>query len=626
MQNNLKDYFNLKLESKKPPVSIEKYSDRIEEVNSYNLQGIQNPRISFLLVAHNENELLFKALNSITCAKSRSYEIVVVDNGLSEPAKERLRSYSLKHIVMNKNVGGGTGRNIGSLYCNAPVIFFVDADGYLEDVNIAFDKVQVLINDHKLVAIRGKVKQIRTGFIRVGSEHYDLGDKVIPCYINTEGISMFKRKDFIEVGGFEDGLMGHEGIFLCFRMVEFYGYDKDSFLYDPDLVLFHDYYDDLTHLSLKVERYKYLFHILTLKYPLIQSFRKYYKDIEYIKFTVVITSYNKGRWLKEAINSVLSQTLQDVQLIVVDDCSDEPETIKVLNQISNNVHIIRLDKNRGLSAARNEGIKNADSEYICCLDGDDYLEPTYLEKARNVFENYKNVGIVASFFNTFGDITGKSSNSIGDTSLVRMLTHDYILATSCFRREASVKVGMYDENLKSHEDWEHWINIAKDGWKIRVIHEYLVNIRRHEHSLYASNVNMADVRCSYIINKHRKLYEKHWVKVIAAKHLKLVSTIIQRRRWQAQHKDLETQHKDLETQHKDLETQHKDLETQHKDLETQHKDLETQHKDLETQHKDLETQHKDLETQHKDLETQHKDLETQHKGLQKLIYKLLFGY
>ncbi len=336
------------------------------------------------------------------------------------------------------------------------------------------------------------------------------------------------------------------------------------------------------------------------------------------KFTVVITSYNKGKWLKEAINSVISQTLQDVQLIVVDDCSDDPHTIKILGQISKDVNLIRLDKNRGVSVARNEGIRNADSEYICCLDGDDYLEQTYLEKARNVFENYKNVGIVVPFYNDFEYITGKQSHSKGNTSLVRILTQNYIVGTSCFRREASVKVGMYDEKLNISEDWEHWINIAKDGWRIKVIPEYLVNIRRHEHSLYASNVNMADVRCSYIINKHRKLYEKHWVKVIAAKHLKLVSTIIQRRRWQAQHKDLETQHKDLETQHKDLETQHKDLETQHKDLETQHKDLETQHKDLETQHKDLETQHKDLETQHKDLETQHKDLETQHKDLENI--------
>ncbi len=533
MKNNLKDYLDLKLEHKKPPLSIEKYSDSIEEVNSYNLQDIQEPWISFLLVAHNEDDLLFRALNSITCAKSKSYEIVVVDNGLSEPAKEKLRSYSLKHIVMNKNVGGGTGRNIGSLYCNAPVIFFVDADGYLEDVDIAFDKVQVLMNDAKLVAIRGKVKQIHTGLIRTEPCHYDLGDEVIPCCINTEGVSMFKRKDFIEVGGFEDGLSTHEGLFLCFRMVEFYGYDKDSFLYDPELVLFHNYYDDLTHLSLKLEKIDDLFHILSLKYPLIQSFRKYYKDIEYklmLKFTVVITSYNKGKWLKQAINSVLSQTLQDVQLIVVDDRSDEPETIKVLDEISKDVHVIRLDKNRGLSAARNEGIKNADSEYICCLDGDDYLEPTYLEKARNVFENYKDVGIVVPFYNDFGDITGKQSHSKGNMSLVRILTQNYIgVGTSCFRQEASVKVGMYDEGLESHEDWEHWINIAKDGWKIKVIPEYLVNIRRHGHSKYLSNVSKAGVNCTYITNKHKKLYEKHWVEVLAAKH-QLVNDVSVRHR------------------------------------------------------------------------------------------------
>ncbi len=288
MKNNLKDYLDLKLEHKKPPLSIEKYSDSIEEVNSYNLQDIQEPWISFLLVVYNEDELLFRALSSITCAKSGSYEIVVVDNGLSEPAKEKLRSYSLKHIVMNKNVGCGTGRNIGSLYCNAPVIFFVDADGYLEDVDIAFDKVQVLMNDAKLVAIRGKVKQIHTGLIRIEPCHYDLGDEVIPCCINAECVSMFKRKDFIEVGGFEDGMVGHEGTFLCFRMVEFYGYDKDSFLYDPELVLFHNYYNNLKHILSKKQRNRHLSYILTLKYPSIVSF----------SYTMNSNPINKGYLVK----------------------------------------------------------------------------------------------------------------------------------------------------------------------------------------------------------------------------------------------------------------------------------------------------------------------------------------
>jgi len=301
------------------------------------------------------------------------------------------------------------------------------------------------------------------------------------------------------------------------------------------------------------------------------------------KFTVVITSYNKGRWLKQAINSVLSQTLQDVQLIVVDDCSDDPYTIKVLDQTSKDAHLIRLDKNRGVSAARNEGIKNAGSEYICCLDGDDYLEPTYLEKAKNMFENYKNVGIVAPFYNVFGDITGKCSYSIDDMSLVyRILTTYYIIGTSCFRREASVKVGMYDENLKIHEDWEHWINIAKDGWKIKIIPEYLVNYRVHGHSWSLSNVSKADVYYSYIINKHRKLYEKHWVEVVAANHLQASNCVVRYDNLKVRHSKLETQLSNLEVQHKNLETQHKNLETQYKNLETQYKNLETQYKNLQS--------------------------------------------
>ncbi len=251
------------------------------------------------------------------------------------------------------------------------------------------------------------------------------------------------------------------------------------------------------------------------------------------KFTVVITSYNKGRWLKQAINSVLGQTLQDVQLIVVDDRSDEPDTIKVLNQISKDVHLIRLDKNRGVSVARNEGIRNADSEYICCLDGDDYLEPTYLEKARNVFENYKDVGIVASFLKYFGKFTSTWEMKEDETSLVKMLCSDRIPSLSCFRRDASIKVGMYDEGLKSHEDWEHWINIVKDGWKIKVIPEYLINHRVHKGSKYENSIKEVNVYCSYIINKHKKLYEKHWVDILVEKNVQCSNYRIQVRKFKS---------------------------------------------------------------------------------------------
>ncbi len=237
-------------------------------------------------------------------------------------------------------------------------------------------------------------------------------------------------------------------------------------------------------------------------------------------FTVVITSYNKGKYLKQAVDSVRGQTLQDVQLIVVDDCSDDPGTIRDLNEISDGVHLIRSDRNKGVSSARNEGIRNSDSEYICCLDGDDHLEPTYLEKARNAFENNKDAGIVTSFVKQFGSFSAKKEIREDRVSLISMLSNNIIPSSSCFRREASVKVGMYDEGLESHEDWEHWINMIKDGWKIKVIPEYLINSRMLRGSKYRDKVSNADVYYSYIINKHRELYKKHWVEIFTAKHLK----------------------------------------------------------------------------------------------------------
>ena len=235
-------------------------------------------------------------------------------------------------------------------------------------------------------------------------------------------------------------------------------------------------------------------------------------------FTVIITSYNVGKYLRKAIDSVYNQTLKNIELIIVDDCSDDPEMLRLLDDISDNVQVIRFDKNLGVSAARNEGIKKSSSEYILCLDGDDYIEPAYLEKAKNVFESYKDVGIVSGWVRLFG-----MSNSIwvpqNDIDLLRILTDNRINSGSCFRKEASVKAGMYDEKLRSFEDWDNWIKIIKDGWKVKVIPEILLNYRVHENSKYQrKGIPNADFYCSQVINNHKELYEKHFVEIISLKH------------------------------------------------------------------------------------------------------------
>jgi glycosyltransferase involved in cell wall biosynthesis len=111
--------------------------------------------------------------------------------------------------------------------------------------------------------------------------------------------------------------------------------------------------------------------------------------------SVVIPLYNNGRYISDALNSVLSQTVQDFEIIVVNDGSTD-DGMKVV-QTFNDLRIILINQpNHGASSARNKGAKCAKAEIIAFLDADDQWYPSFLETVIKLFENYPLAGVSAT--------------------------------------------------------------------------------------------------------------------------------------------------------------------------------------------------------------------------------------
>lgn len=111
--------------------------------------------------------------------------------------------------------------------------------------------------------------------------------------------------------------------------------------------------------------------------------------------SVIIPCYNQGAFIKEAVDSVLAQTFQDFEIIIVNDGSSDAKTNEFLsNFTAPKTTVLSLAENQGPSVARNVAIKAAKGKYILPLDADDKIAPTYLEKAFNVLEQNISVGIV----------------------------------------------------------------------------------------------------------------------------------------------------------------------------------------------------------------------------------------
>jgi glycosyltransferase involved in cell wall biosynthesis len=198
--------------------------------------------------------------------------------------------------------------------------------------------------------------------------------------------------------------------------------------------------------------------------------------------SVVIPCFNHGRVVGEAVESILKQTWQDTEILIVDDGSDQPETIAILEDFSRpRTRVFHHQQNLGLPAARNTGIQNAKGKYICCLDADDKLHPTYLEKALCLMESNLGIDFVYAWTQVFGEENRVWYALQFDPE--GLLDHNQLNPPAVFRRRCWEKAGGFREVMRDgYEDWEFWIRLAYHGCRGFRIPEKLIYVRREGES------------------------------------------------------------------------------------------------------------------------------------------------
>lgn len=200
------------------------------------------------------------------------------------------------------------------------------------------------------------------------------------------------------------------------------------------------------------------------------------------KISVIIPCYNLGAYIDEAVDSVLAQTFQNFEIIVVDDGSTDPYTMRLMeNYIRPKTKVIRT-KNQGPATARNVGITHALGEYILPLDADDKIGKCYLAKASMILDGNPEIGIVYCRARFFG--SSEEEWQLEPFSIETMLTKNVIFATALFRRSSWQKVGGYNPLMvHGYEDYDFWISLL-DREKVGVyrVNEILFYYRVRENS------------------------------------------------------------------------------------------------------------------------------------------------
>jgi len=236
------------------------------------------------------------------------------------------------------------------------------------------------------------------------------------------------------------------------------------------------------------------------------------KDIASPLVTVIIPCYNLGTYLMDAIDSVRAQSYQNYEIIVVDDGSTDSETIALTKKLKRDDSLtVIIKKNEGLSEARNTGIAAAHGEYIVCLDADDKLSETYLEKTMRVMleDTSKDLGFVTTWLQEFG--AREDIWKTRDFNATQILIENCVHAGSLFKKSAWKKVGGYKKDMKGgYEDWEFWINLVEHGYFWRLVDQPLFLYRiRSDSMLSTMNPELHQELYEKIYTFHKGLFTKN---------------------------------------------------------------------------------------------------------------------
>jgi len=213
--------------------------------------------------------------------------------------------------------------------------------------------------------------------------------------------------------------------------------------------------------------------------------------------SVVIPVY-RGRYLREAIDSVRAQTFRDYEIIVVDDGSPDWDNLEAwLGTYRGELQCLR-QPNRGPSAARNAGVRVARGTFVAFLDADDRWDPTYLEAQVATLNGPPVLDVSCCTWMTTDDHVVTLASC---TSLLRD-EYQIILSGVVARREAVLDAGLFDERFRHGEDFDLWLRMLKRGAKAALVRGTLVDRRIHDASLSYDFVNHGE-KALLVLEKFR---------------------------------------------------------------------------------------------------------------------------
>lgn len=432
------------------------------------------PLVSVVIPCYNQAKYLPGAVESVVQQTFQNFEIIIVSDGSPDDTQAVFQHLAARwpqcpmHFLQKPNGGLADARNAGIAIARGQYILPLDADDKLHPEMLA--KTVAVLESRPDTAI------VYTDLIQFGAinglvqaAEFD----IVKLYQNNQlnYCSLFRREVWEAVGGYNLNMVwGYEDWDFWIGCAE-KGYMAQRL---PEALLFYRVKRE-SMFTKALEHDAELKAQIVLNHPSSYSKQDQARAHEFLRtlptplVSVIIPTYNRPDTLRKAIQSIINQTIQNFEIIVVNDAGvDVEHVVKSFHSVK--ISLISHANNKGLAAARNTGIRAARGKYISYLDDDDIYYPTHLETLveflkiadekvayTDAHRAHKKSGD-GRYVTVFKDVPYSC-----DFDPVRLLYENYIPVLCVMHERACIsEVGLFDETLRAHEDWDLWMRMSRN--------------------------------------------------------------------------------------------------------------------------------------------------------------------
>ena len=540
-------------------MNIKQHSPTITGKNTLNLKSqtdqipagqTSGPLVSVIIPCYNQAHFLSEAVESVIKQTFADWECIIVNDGspdnTTQVAKSLIGKYQSNQIFLinQGNQGLAEARNAGIKASKGKYILTLDADDLIHSEML--QKTVLLLETHPEIAIAyTDVKHFGSTNRIVCAGEYDFKRLCFQNHLNY--CSLFRREAWENtkgynpnmIWGYEDwdfwiscGEKGHYGkripepLFL-YRV-------KESSMYTKAVEHHSELMAQiiLNHTNLYEQKYVSEAKIILNKYH-------HSKSQVSAVVSIIVPTYNRPDMLKKTLESIVNQTYKQTEIIVVNDAGEDVSAI--IDTLRDRLPIKYLvhTENQGLAGARNTGIKNASGKYIVYLDDDDVFYPDHIETLVKFLEtNDYRVAYTDAYRACQEKKNGKYVVNRKDIPYSFDFDPDLILAQNLFpvlsimhEKSCTDEVGLFDESLTTHEDWDLWIRMSRK-YNFAHIRMLTCEFTWRTDSTTMSSENRSDfLRTMGIIYERYQEYSKDKPRILELqqawiRHLQKVSIIV----------------------------------------------------------------------------------------------------